>query len=94
MKNRIDLLEQFEHLPSIEPSAEWNEKVMSRISQPGANQDKNSGSRLVLFAILLLLAINVFSLTRSWLQDKSQQDGSNLRVIASEYLISTNSSKF
>ncbi|MEI7423600.1 MAG: hypothetical protein WCK18_15965 [Prolixibacteraceae bacterium] len=94
MKNKIDLLDRFEHLESIEPTAEWNERVMFKINQPAANKEKNFGSRLVLFAIFLLLAINVFSVTKSWLQERSLQDGSNLRVIASEYLISTNSSKF
>lgn len=94
MKNKINLLERFEQLGSIEPTAEWNERVMFRISQPDIKKGKNFDSRLVLAAILLLLAINVFAVTRSWLHEKSQQDGSNLRDIASEYLISTNSSKF
>ena len=94
MKNTIDLLERFEEMKSIEPSAEWNEKLLFRISLPGAKQDKNSGNRLVLLAIFLILAINVFSLSKSWLQERSLQNDSSLRVIASEYLISTNSSKF
>ena len=94
MKNKIDLLERFEHLKSIEPSAEWNEKIMLRINQPDAKKDSNTGSMLVVFAIFLLLAINVFSVTKSWLNERSQQNGTNLRAIASEYLITTNSSKF
>ena len=94
MKNRIDLLERFEHMKSIEPTAEWNEKIMFRINQSDAKKDKNFGSRLVLFAIFLLLAINVFSVSKSWLQERSQQNTTNLKDIASEYLISTNSSKF
>jgi len=94
MKNRIDLLERFEHLKSIEPTAEWNEKIMLRINQPDANKDSNTGSQLVMFVIFLLFAINVFSVTKSLLNERSQQNHTNLRIIASEYLISTNSCKF
>ena len=94
MKNKIDLLERFEHLKSIDPSAEWNEKLLFRISHPGSKKHENRGSRLVLLALFLILAINIFSLSKNWFQERTLQNDTNLRVIASEYLISTNSSKY
>ena len=94
MKRERDLLDKFEHLPSIEPSADWNRELMSRIDQSGASVHDHSVRKLVLFAILILLAVNIFSLSKSWLNERSLQNNDNLKEIAAEYMITTNSSKF
>jgi hypothetical protein len=94
MKKEVDLFEQFDSLNAIEPSAEWNEHLMMRLNGPGTKKNDYSGSKWVLYAIFLLLAINMVSITTSWLNERSQQNALNMRSIATEYLISSNSSKF
>jgi len=94
MKNGTNLLDQFDQLPSLEPSSEWQEQLLKRIHQPGTKSQELLSRKLVYLAVVLLLAVNIFSLTRIWLNDRAQQDSMNLRTLASEYLISTNSSKY
>lgn len=94
MKKEVNLFEQFDHLNAIEPSAEWNERLMKRLQGPGKKKNNYSGGQWALYAIFLLLAINVVSITTSWLNERAQQNALNMRSIAAEYLISSNSSKF
>ncbi len=94
MKKEENLISQFDHLNSIEPTAEWNEQLLRRLNQAGQKSKRLSGNRLALLAIILLFAINVYSLSKSWLNERSQENSNGLRSIANEYLISTNSSKF
>ena len=93
MKNGTNLLDQFDQLPTIEPSPEWREQLLTRIHQPGMKSHELLNRRLVYLAVVVLLAVNIFSLTRIWLNDRAQEDSMSLRTLASEYLISTNSSK-
>ncbi len=86
MKKEVNLFEQFERLNSIEPSAEWNERLLRRLDEKGSKKPV-SGGRWVLYAIFLLLAINLLTVSKSWLNERSQQNAANLRNIASEYLI-------
>ena len=94
MKKGINLLEQFDQLPILEPSAEWQEQLLTRTNQTGSKSNELLSLRLVYIAIALLLVVNILSLTRSWLNDKAQQESINLRTLASEYLISSNSSTY
>jgi len=90
MKNEIKILELFNHLETIEPSAEWNQRLMQRIDQTNQKEDKPLAGRVLMFAILLLLAFNLFSFTKSYLNDRELQNGLVLKTIATEYLITTN----
>lgn len=94
MKKEVNLFEHFERLNSIEPSAEWNEKLLHRIEETSTKKLDFSGSRWALYTIFLLLAINLLSFSKSWLNERSQLNAANMRNIASEYLITSNSSKF
>jgi hypothetical protein len=94
MKKEINLFEQFDRLNAIEPSAEWNERLQLRLNGPCTKKSYYSGGRWMLYTIFLLLAINLVSITTSWLNERSQQNALNMRSIATEYLISSNSSKF
>ena len=94
MKKEVNLIEQFERLNSIEPSAEWNERLMLQLNGPGVNKRGYFGGQWVVYALFLLLAINLVSITTSWLNERSNQNALNMRSIATEYLISSNSSNF
>ena len=94
MEKGTNLLEQFDKLPTIEPSGEWGEQLLTRINQSGTKSHEILSLRLVYLAVVLPLAVNIFSLTRSWINERSQQESMNLKTLASEYLISTDSSKF
>jgi hypothetical protein len=89
-----NLLEKFEQLDSIEPSTEWTDRLMYRMDQIDKKPAVLPGSKMVLYAILLLLLVNIISFSKSWLNERSQQNSLNMKNIASEYLISTNSSKY
>ena len=94
MKKEVNLIEHFDHLNSIEPSAEWNKKLIHRLDESRRKKQDFSGSRWVLYAIFLLLAFNLVSFSKSWLNERSQLEAANMRNIASDYLITSNSSKF
>jgi len=89
-----NLFDQFDHLSSIEPSDNWDKELMKRVELSGKRSYKDHSGRLVIFVILLLLAFNIFSFSKSWMSEQSLQSSNNLQNIASDYLISTNSSKF
>jgi hypothetical protein len=94
MKREQNLLDRFDQLSSIEPSENWDRQLMNRVQLSGRRSHKDYSGRLVLYVILLLLAFNIFSFSKSWMNEQSLQSSNNLRNIASDYLISTNSSKF
>lgn len=94
MGKSINLIEKFDQLDSVEPSAGWEEKVLLKINGPRKKDKDFSGIRLFFLAMILLLAFNIFSISKSWLNERTQQNRTNLMCIASEYLITTNSSKF
>ena len=89
MKNENDILDQFDNIKNIEPSADWNEKLFQRIEHSSHRSD-NLTRNLVLTAVIILLAFNLFSLSNTLLNDRSQQHQADLNSIASEYLITTN----
>jgi len=94
MKKGINLLEQFDQLTPLEPTAEWSDQLLERISQSDSKSYDLQSRRLFYLVVAFLLAANALSLTRSWLNDRSQQNSMDLKTLASEYLISTNSAKF
>jgi len=94
MGKRINLIDKFDQLDSIDPSAGWDEKLLSKINQPRYKRADYSGTRLIFFAALILLVFNLFSISKNWINERSERNRTNLKYIASEYLITTNSSKF
>ena len=87
----MNILEQFDHLETIEPSAQWNQRLIQRIDQSGQHEEKPLARNLIRLAVILLLVFNLFSFTKSYLNDKALQDSIVLKNIATEYLITTNS---
>ncbi len=87
----MNILEQFDHIETIEPSAQWNQRLMQRIDKTSQHEEKPLGRNLIRLAVIFLLAFNLFSFTKSYLNDKALQDSIVLKNIATEYLITTNS---
>jgi len=94
MEREKELLDKYDCLPSVEPSAEWNKKLMARITGSGKQQSGYKESKLVLFAVILLIFINLLSFSKYFLEARSIQNNENMKLVATEYLISTNSSKY
>lgn len=86
----MNILEQFDHLETIEPSAEWNQRLMQRIDKTSQLDEKPLGRNIIMLAIVILLAFNVFSFTKSYLNEREVQNSIVLKNIATEYLITTN----
>ena len=86
----MNILEQFDHLETIEPSAEWNQRLMQRIDKSSQNEEKPLARNFVMFAIAFLLAFNVLSFTKSYLNDRALQNSIVMKNIATDYLITTN----
>ena len=94
MNKEKNILEQFESISSIEPSAEWNDKLMQKLNCSQRTSGNTSSNKLVLFATVVLLAVNVFSLSDKLKSDNEQQNKEKLKNIATEFLINTSSSKY
>ena len=87
----MNILEQFDHIETIEPSAQWNQRLMQRIDQTSQQEQKPLVRNLILLVVIFLLAFNLFSFTKSYLNDRALQNSLVLKNIATEYLITTNS---
>ncbi|MBA3665508.1 MAG: hypothetical protein H0W61_15045 [Bacteroidetes bacterium] len=94
MKKDKNILEQFENLTPLEPSAEWDKGLWEKLDRPYTKQDSGPFTRIVLLGLLFLLSLNVYYICGDLLSDKKTQTSSKLKTIASEYLISTNSSNY
>ena len=94
MNTEKNILEQFESISSIEPSAEWKGKLMQKLNHSQRVSGNTSSNKLVLFATVVLLAVNVFSVSNKFKSDNEQQSREKLKNVATEFLINTSSSKY
>ena len=94
MNTEKNILEQFENLSSIEPSAEWNDKLMQKLNRSQKVSGNAPANKFVLFATVVLLAVNVFSFSNKLKSDYEQQSKEKLKNVATEFLINTSSSKY
>jgi hypothetical protein len=94
MKSKEDVLELFENLEIIEPSADWEEKFSGKLSLSHNIPGGMPAKAWVLLAVILLFTVNLISFSKSWQNDTALQKGKNLKNFASEFLINTNSSKY
>ena len=94
MNKEKNILEQFESLSSIEPSAEWNDQLMQKLNHSQRVSGNASANKLVLLATVVLLAVNVFSVSNKFKSDNEQQSREKLKNVATEFLINTSSSKY
>ena len=94
MNKEKNILEKFESISSIEPSAEWNDKLMQKLNRSQRVSGNAPANKLVLFTTVVLLAVNVFSFSIKLKSDNEQQSREKLRNVATEFLINTSSSKY
>jgi len=94
MKWEKNLLEKFDQLATLEPTEDWTRVVMLRVGESRRSGKDRSGARLVFLAILFLVLVNVISLTRSCLKERSLENANNLKKIEAAYLITSNSPKY
>ena len=90
MKKDMNILEQFDQIEILEPSEQWNQRLMQRIDKTSQQEEKPVARNFIMLAIVLLLAFNVLSFTKSYLNDRALQNSLVLKNIATEYLITTN----
>ena len=94
MNKEKNIIEQFESISSIEPSAEWKDKLMQKLSRSERTSGNTYANKLVLFAAVVLLAVNMFSFSNKLKSENEQQSREKLKKIATEFLINTSSSKY
>ena len=94
MNKQKNILEQFEHINSIDPSAEWEARLMQKLEHSQSVSNNTSSNKLVLLATIMLLAVNVFAFSSKLKSDSEQESTAKLKNVASELLINTNSSKY
>ena len=94
MERAEKILAHLDHLESIEPSAEWNHRLMSRINAREHRINKINFISILLIATFFLAAINLLSLTTGRHQNMARENSNELKNIASDFLITTNSSKY
>lgn len=96
MKNQVsqkkvaELLDRFESLPAVEPSAGWYEALNRRLS---ATPRQRKARPALTVAIVLLVLINAAFLLKELLPDNAviTQNRRNLEVIAHDILINPDS---
>ena len=94
MNTDKNILEQFESISSIEPSAEWKDKLMQKLNRSQRVSGNAPVNKLVLFATVVVMAVNVFSVSSKLKSDNEQQSREKLKNVATEFLINTSSSKY
>jgi hypothetical protein len=94
MNKKDNILNQFENIPLIEPSSEWNNQLLQKFDDANRVSPGLSVTRLVMVALVALLILNIFSFSKNILNASRQTSSNNMKKIATEFLISTNSSKF
>jgi hypothetical protein len=94
MKREQEIIEKFNQISNIEPSAEWNKMLMKRFNQKRPELSKSYVTGLILISVIILLMINILSFSHSKILDIKQQKTNGLKDIASEFMINTNSSKY
>lgn len=94
MKNQENIFDLFERVPGIEPSPDWDAKLWQKMNSVKHRQRDAIAGRYILAAIAIMLLINVFSFSKNFIGFAKQDNLSALQNIASEFLITTSSSKY
>lgn len=93
-KNKVSQkLGEFESLENIQPSADWNSSLMSRLDSAKTDSSLTfSAIKFVIIALLIVL-INVGFILNALINDpqKTNQRNSDLQTISKELLINPNS---
>jgi hypothetical protein len=84
-----NILHEFEKLGDIQPSDDWNQSLMSRLSSTRPNSGGMSSITPFALMVLLFLLVNLGFITTSIIGDSTQAQPRNkeLLVISNELLI-------
>ncbi len=86
--------EAFEGFSMIEPTEAWNSRLWEKIEKNPSSRKENSSNRRLMGMISFLLIINFFAFASNTLSSRKLAHQKELRGVANEFLISTNSSKY
>ena len=96
MEQSNKFIDQFNQLETLEPSANWESALFNKI-ELSANARKergNSASKGLFILSIILRSANLFIVTRDQLIQHHSVEPSKYKTIATEFMISTSSSKF
>lgn len=94
MNTYKNILEQFERMDSIEPTAEWETQLVQKLNRTQRDSRQTTSNNLILLTTVVLLAINVCWFSKQFMSDNEEQSRAQLKDIANELLINTSSSKY
>ena len=94
MKNGEIIFEYFESLETLEPSEEWNTKLLQKLAHSKRVSVKGVTNYLIIVLMLVIMSLNVYAVSGSLISYRQKQNTMTLKNIASEILISTDSSKY
>jgi hypothetical protein len=94
MKSQYNLYELFENLVDIQPSTGWDSTLKKRLKSKKRRGGRNNVKDMVVFVMVLVLVVNLFSFSKSWMDTSKEQKATNLKNLAASFLITTNSSKY
>jgi hypothetical protein len=94
MNQSDELLTHFENLPRINPSENWKKNLNLKLSNARLSTGNKLENRIVMIFLLVLVAGNVLAFTNFKIKQHSSQTRVYLKDIASEFLVSTESSKY
>ena len=94
MKKEVELREYFENLKPISPDKEWSEKLLLRVKEERSGKQIYFRGSWVLLAIFVLLLVNLLAISKGWKDEISRNNSADLKRIATEYLITSNSSNY
>lgn len=94
MKNSKNFLDQFDHLPEMEPTKMWEDRLMSRLRPTEGFLQNLPTGRMLLIATLLLFAVHLFGFSKKIKQEREDRQRMSVLAVEKEYLVFTESSKF
>jgi hypothetical protein len=85
----LQKLNEFETMENIQPSEEWNQLLMKKLSTARSNSVRGMSAVKFAVAALLILLINIGFILNTVIRDSKQllRHDSELQIISKEFLI-------
>jgi len=94
MNKSEKIIAQFENLGCIEASEDWNQTLMQKLEHSKRPKGNGFANSLVMMLILILVSVNILVFSRTRTSSSAQEKNFSMQNIASEFLITTTSSKY
>jgi len=94
MNKADEIITKFETLPRIELSENWEVNLNKKLSNQHFSGGNKAANRLVLIILMVLIVGNVAAFTSFGIKQHAGKSKCNLKDIATEFLITTPSSKY